>query len=1723
MKRIALTLTLILFSLMSFSQTKDSQGHTLVSLWKVYQKAEDADKPQDQLKALEEIRKAAVEQHLGWDFYCAVTEAVTVRSNVNWKDRSAAQQDMEKAIDEFGEPVVVFYHRRHLWDPKDAVEYVEKNSAALQKTFNPEFHRRDSRITGQLFSSALIPLLSNDYEYALWNLGMSTAISPAKSYFKDRYPFAEFLEFHDIERLSASAAYPEYGKYVEKYQGKAVSLMARQRRLSAEFRNLTKDNSTTSADYKALRDKCAVFEKDRKAFSGDEARIAKCCTAVADLIETLDGRDIDCSVSNDEATITLRNVKEFKLTLTDESGKTVYDVPITNKTASYYRKDEIKYKLPDIDDGSYMLVCKSGETEEMTRFDKYTLSVAVRADKDGYGAFVADYWSGKPIEKCDFILYDGDDKKVAEVRDLKLDGFTALPEPIRSKFNSKYHYYQLRASCKDGGRLRLSQQISVSSPHPGEVREYKDFDVSRAILITDRTAFNPGETVQFKAVFYSGTYEYKLAPEGVEYTVKLFDPKDRELEAKKLKTNDMGAISGAFELIGGDRGGYYSIRIYSGDSSSILASRDLRVDEFVLPTFELTFDPDNTLYLTGDKIRVTGKAKAYSGHSLGSARAYYTVRGLDYEINNEDLKIASDGSFEFEFQTSVSYRNYFPITVTIVDATGETLKFETSRYAYQYLPLSIDLENKVAGTYSLIPGKVPDAGSGNWIIRDDFARLTFKTGGYTRKNLKIRYTVKYDGKVVASGTAGSQETLDVSLKGHPSGIYIVEAVATANDADGKQRTQNAKYTLVKATDDDTALDMPVQCFFKELGGEDIAIQVGATDGPVWAVVELAGTGNVILEKQIIHLEGVQGKKGSLMTVSYPRKPEYSENLTLTVLFFRNGKVFTYSRSIKLPVIRKELPLSFERFIDNATPGQECKFLIRSLAGVECAAAIFDKATETIESNVWSEVYPNRRPEAFISYRNQCGFNGSRYYYEEVYESRALGAAPGRGARAKGEVLVESMAMKEENMVADSAEPAAADEAGKDIHVRDNFAATMAWEPHLRSDKDGLIEFNCKGSDRLSTYYVQLFAHAEGMLNAVVRQEMKVSIPVKVAVVEPQFLYAGDTYTANATLSNNLEKPVTGRVAIRFYDGADYKTAHVLATKTERVSIPAGGSKPFDVTFDVPSGFDKLGVLVNFIADEGEFGSDAMFVAIPVKEAVQTLTEAHSALLKAGADREALLAYLRGLFVNVDASEIEPVERSIIDMIKEAIPDKITPKSTNVLDLTEAYYSNVLARRLGAPGLSDGELKEILDKIAACQNERSGGIAWFEGMESSPVITAAVLQRIAAMPEQDTGAIDAEAAVKYLDEIYFSRSDMPYWWGGISLSLYLQTRALYPQVPFNAPSGKAYREFKKEAKEYLVPKKARGLNAQILAKARRLRTLQSLVQLPGGKDLAKAWGINIRKCLVRSLDADVESLLQYAVEHRSGGFYYPNAVMPWRGLMESELYAHSLLCDLLTNAAAAEPAPKYAAQARDIAEGIRLWIMVQKETQQWSTDAAYIEAIASVLRGTPETLATKVILLSKSFTKPFPEVKASGNGFTIKRTFVVNGNHISDGDILHVGDKVEAYYSIWNEENRSFVRVTVPRPASFRPVRQLSGHYGWWLRPYSYGGWTFSPQGYRNVLADKTEYWFDSYPEENTTISEEFFVTQEGAFQTPAVEIESLYAPHYRANDDGRGAIISQKK
>lgn len=696
-----------------------------------------------------------------------------------------------------------------------------------------------------------------------------------------------------------------------------------------------------------------------------------------------------------------------------------------------------------------------------------------------------------------------------------------------------------------------------------------------------------------------------------------------------------------------------------------------------------------------------------------------------------------------------------------------------------------------------------------------------------------------------------------------------------------------------------------------------------------------------------------------------------------------------------------------------------------------------------------------------------------------------------------------------------------------ISIRESFSAALAFEPFLYPDEDGDITFSFDASDKLSTYVVSVFAHDREMNNAVVRREMTVTMPVKLSVIQPQYLYEGDVYVLNASVSSMSSADVSGDMMLEIYYGGTFEGQTPVARyMAEDLEIAAGGSASASFMIEVPSGVDTLGFKTVFAA--GEF-SDGMFVKVPVYPAGQVIREAHSAVLLSGESEEDIIRELRERFVNGSSMGAEYSSLSVFDMLKASLPLVADASGKNAVSLSEAMYVNILSAGLRK---MDGEdvgvcveaARSAMEKLVTCVNE-DGGFAWFEGMKSSPVVTALVLERFAGIRDRGLSemmpsdcADIVSKAVKYLDSVYFNDSDRPVWYGGLSLQHYLAVRAMYAEVSFDeAAARKAigaaeYRGFKTEAREFLVP--ARGdawTGGYVLGKVRMLSILTDLMSSKEGMKLARQWGVHglNGSRMRRSMRRELNSLKEYAVEHPSGGIYYPNAIMPWRGLLESEAYAHAMICNLFRELSVDSELGDGLAE---LADGISLWIMLQKETQAWKDDSGFIEAMASVYDASNSVKETRVVVLSKRFLKPFDQIKESGNGFRVSVAYYRDGKELQHGDTLSIGDKITARYSLWSEENRSFVRLSVPRAACMRPVDQLSGWTWGWFKPLAYGIFNVAPYSYREVKTDRTLYWFDVFPEENSTIEEELFVTQNGVYACPVAVVESLYAPHYRAND-----------
>lgn len=1715
MRSLLITTVLALVGMFNAAAMKND-GHVLTDLWQKYDDARKADRPQKEAEILADIRQKALKQHLPVDFYDAATEYVNTVQRRDWKQRDKLLQELEEQVKRFDQPLVTFLWMRN-WKRSSRDElwaYVKDHLKGFQGN-NPALHRGvDSFLNG-----ALKPFIRSDKEFVLWNLLESRRYADPlqdeiyqelKKELNGSYPGDGALEYTILSRkYNLVADWPKKKAALkalqDQYSGQALALFPEADLLSLEKQELDQ-NKGRQEQYKALHMASQRFETRRKAFKGDEATLAKACTGVVRLLEELEDQGLNILVDTTRVQVLFKNLSHAKLTLR-EGKKTLKTWKVANPTESFYVQDTVSVDLPPLADGTYSIEAVNGKHTAQNTISKYTLSLGIRQEAGGRSVYVADYLTGEPLSNVTLRLLKGD-KEVA-VTDLRMKGFTLLPEAfVKNISEDSRTYYSIQAVSGD----RRSQSLYLNRNYGSD---WVDTG-TRCNIYMDRGAYNPGDTVKFKAVLYEGDPSMKLnVCKGKTVNVVMEDSEDNELAQLKLTTNDWGSVSGEFVIPTGLRGGTFSLAVDHYKTAYF------RVDEFVLPTFDLTFDRLTELYLPGSEVPVSGVVRSYSGHSLAGARVSVQVEYYNMVVLEEEKDLDASGVFSFRFPAREA--GHYTATVKIKNNTGETLQFSNGYFIFSDFWVGVDVLNKVDATVVRSNARVVNSSELS-------VKLAVMSGDTEDVPLPVQYRLyKADKTLLCEGTANPGETVKLTVP--QSGLYTLKAEAIATKKDGSEVKDNNQVEILCLLPDDKSLPETVKGVFVPgnsilNAGEGIDVRLGTGKGRVYAVATLFGDKRTVLDSRQITVEG-----GTVDRLRIPYLDSYPDVAHLVVFYFRDGEQVRYDRDYRRAKDKYTLPLSFTRFQDKAYPGTLYSFTVKTEPGAEALVAAWDKSLETIRPNRWNLVNMREQSVEYIPINATCGVVGVRYYADRMMAmaTKSARAEVSDGIMLEEEVRVENAVMDEAPMAYGAAGDDALD-AG--VVARTDFSSALTFQPHLYSKADGTLEFSFRTSDKLSTYIVRVYAHDKQMHNALCEKEMVVSLPVKVSLVEPWYLYEGDVYEAAVTVSSMADEPVSGVIVLRAGDSVQQipVTVNPRATETKRfrVEIPGQAGNDRVLSTLAPTGASSpattgdLTLKASFVASDF---SDAVQVTVPVYPAAQRLTEAHSAVLRDAMSREALLVELRSRFVNVPGSQAVLKDISVLDMVMDAIPSHVEPHGNDVLSLSEAWYIRLMASRLEIPGQTRDEEDDLLEKILACCNG-DGGFSWFEGMPSNAIITAVLLERFALLRDRGFEVPDMTETVKFLDSKQFGTT-FPVWFGWVSDAQYMRVRALYPEVPFevkpvSATDKKRLAEFKKYAKNYLTPSKkgGRGLEGQILSKARRLLTLRSLAASSEGKALAKAWGIGLNSKIEKSIQADVTSLLEYAVEHRDGGWYYPNAVMPYRGLLESEAYAHALLCQLLDSSVI--PGSDRESPAV-IADGIRLWLMLQKETQHWDTEPAFIDAITAILDGSEAVLNTRVLALSATYEAPFEAIKAAGNGFTVERKFYRDGKPITPGEQVEVGDKIRVEYAIWNAENRSFVKLTAGREASLRPVEQLSGYIGWGLLRLLRGGysWSFTPNGYRNVKASATEYYFDSYPEENTVLVEEFFVTQAGSFVAPVTVIESLYAPHYRANSAFRPALVSR--
>ena len=519
-------------------------------MWAEYNEALQQDRVQKTAGILEEIKVKALEEKAGWDYYRACRDYVNVRSRRDWKQRDTLQKQMRSEILAYNEPLLIYLMDRETAGPEELLGSVANMKDRLAGRRNEEVY--DAR--GTILNPAVVPLTGDDYEYVLWDMFNRCCYGYWNSAVKENV-YAMLTGLLDNSSVKAGIAEyfyvtkiaPEADRrqnlesLARKYDGQALALLPAYALLEMEFNENCKKG--TSDYFLDLKKRLESYEHERKSYRGGVERLLVGDFAgFKDMLNVLDTKSAYVTIRNGEARLALRNLDKVRVRIIRNDEK-VYETLVENSVESYYALDTLALDLPSLDDGEYSIGCYDGKEQiGHCHYPKYTLSVASRVNDEGAGVYVADYLSGKPLDKVDMALYKGD-RKVVEASGVVLDGFTPLPQEMASRLteNASGHYLVCSTVGEDG-TVRRSQDMYLSAERSFDV---KVETAAHAAVMLDRAAFNPGDTVKYKAVLYEcmpdGTM--KVMPAGQKVVVSLRDRSLDVLAEKELKTNEFGSIS----------------------------------------------------------------------------------------------------------------------------------------------------------------------------------------------------------------------------------------------------------------------------------------------------------------------------------------------------------------------------------------------------------------------------------------------------------------------------------------------------------------------------------------------------------------------------------------------------------------------------------------------------------------------------------------------------------------------------------------------------------------------------------------------------------------------------------------------------------------------------------------------------------------------------------------------------------------------------------------------------------------------------------------------------------------------------------------------------------------------------------------------------------------------------------------------------------------------------
>nr|WP_235843155.1 MG2 domain-containing protein [Maribacter hydrothermalis] len=780
-----------------------------------------------------------------------------------------------------------------------------------------------------------------------------------------------------------------------------------------------------------------------------------------------------------------------------------------------------------------------------------------------------------------------------------------------------------------------------------------------------------------------------------------------------------------------------------------------------------------------------------------------------------------------------------------------------------------------------------------------------------------------------------------------------------------------------------------------------------------------------------------------------------------------------------------------------------------------------------------------------------------------------------------------------------------------VTIRKNLQETAFFFPTLQTDKEGNVSFNFTTPEALTRWNLQLLAHTKTLESSIVNLTTVTQKELMVTPNAPRFLREGDEITISGKISNLTKNLLTGEVKLELTDAvtgsniSDKLTDSAKGPNSIAFEVDSMGNTQVSWGLKIPNGLQS--VQYKIIAKAGDF-SDGEQNMLPVLTNRTLVTETLPMWIRSNQTKTFTLDKLKktsSATINHHRLTLEMTSNPAWYAV-QALPYLMEyPYDCNE-QIFSRYYANTLANHIAnsnprirevfdqwansdallsnlekneelkslliqeTPWLRDAQSEteqkkrigllfnlnmmkskqqSALNKLAQNQNS-NGAWSWFNGGPDNRFITQHIITGMGHLNHLINSATFnnqsemIEKAISYLDDEFVKEYEqMKKFTSNMNddhLSAhqihYLYMRSFFKDVKTTKKVDEITSYYIKQSQKYWTKK---GLYAQgMLALV--------LHRMDDPKTAAKI----LRALKENSITS--EELGMYWKSNTSSWFWY-----------QAPIETQALLIEAFSEIRPTDV---------ETIDNLKIWLLKNKQTNQWSTTKATTEAVyALLLKGSdwlsvtdavevliggekinPSTLedvkveaGTGYFKTSWKTTEIQPkmgevQISKKGNGIAwgalywqyfedldkitsaetplkLKKKIFLKKNtdtgevisEVTDNTTLKVGDLVKIRIELRSDRDMEFVHMKDMRAAGFEPLNVISRYK--WQDGLGY---------YESTKDASTNFFFDYLPKGVYVFEYDVRVNNAGDFSNGITTIQSMYAPEFSSHSEGVRVKVS---